>query len=171
MKRKCDRCDHEATVHEVVIRNGHKVEKHLCESCAREEGVAVQHLPISDLLTKFVAAQAGAEKPPAKSGVCPGCGLTFTEFRQQGLLGCAECYGAFEQPLRTMIERAHEGATHHVGKSPRRTGGTRDREERLSALRKQLREAIAAEQYERAASLRDQMLHADRPRAERRAEG
>ena len=27
MKRKCDRCEREATVHEVVIRNGKQVEK------------------------------------------------------------------------------------------------------------------------------------------------
>lgn len=169
MKRKCDRCDQESTVHEVTLRSGQKVEKHLCESCAREEGVSVQHVPISDLLTKFVTAQSAGEKAPAKAGVCPGCGLTFNDFRQQGVLGCAECYQAFEQPLGVMIERAHEGATHHVGKSPGRAGGAPDRAERLCALRKQLTEAIASEQYERAACLRDQMLHVEKPRPDRGA--
>lgn len=170
MKRKCDRCENEATVHEVVIRNGEKAEKHLCESCAREEGVAgAAHAPISDLITKFVISQAKGEKAPVKVGVCGSCGMTFADFKQHGVLGCPECYAAFEAQLGSMIERAHEGATHHIGKSPKRMGGSAGRHERITALRKQLNEAITAEQYERAAALRDQLLHVEKPAAD--AEG
>ncbi len=165
MKRKCDRCENEATIHEVVIRNGQKAEKHLCEHCAREEGFNPQpHAPISDLITKFVIAQAAGDKPQTRAEACPTCGLTFNEFRQQGVLGCPECYATFEALLGSMIERAHEGATHHVGKSPRRTGGPTVKRDRISALRKQLSDAIAAEQYERAAALRDELLHAEHPK-------
>lgn len=163
MKRKCDRCDCEATVHEVVIRNGQKAEKHLCDSCAREEGFTGQATaPISDLITKFVISQAAGEKAAVKVGICPTCGLTFNDFRQQGLLGCPDCYKAFEMQLTSMIERAHEGATHHVGKAPKRMGGSAGRHERITTLRKQLNEAISAEQYERAATLRDQLLHVEK---------
>jgi protein arginine kinase activator len=163
MKRKCDRCDGEATVHEVVIRSGQKAEKHLCDSCAREEGFTGQATaPISDLITKFVISQAAGEKAAAKVGICPTCGLTFNDFRQQGLLGCPDCYKAFEMQLTSMIERAHEGATHHVGKAPKRMGGSAGRHERITTLRKQLNEAISAEQYERAATLRDQLLHVEK---------
>lgn len=163
MKRKCDRCENEATVHEVVIRNGEKAEKHLCESCAREGGVALgATAPITDLITKFVISQAKGEKPATKSGACAECGLTFAEFRQHGLLGCPECYTAFEPQLSSMIERAHEGATHHVGKTPKRAGGgAPSRHERIMRLRKELSEAIGSEQYERAASLRDQLMHVE----------
>ncbi|MDX2115759.1 MAG: UvrB/UvrC motif-containing protein [Planctomycetota bacterium] len=162
MKRKCDRCSAEATVHEVMIRNGEKVEKHLCEACAREEGVAVaSHAPINELITSFVMSQAGAQ-PAAKPGACAGCGMNFAEFRQSGLLGCSECYKAFEPQLGPMIERAHEGATHHTGKTPRRGVGAVDRQERIVVLRRQLSEAIAAEQYERAAALRDELLHVEK---------
>ncbi|MBL8745677.1 MAG: UvrB/UvrC motif-containing protein [Phycisphaerae bacterium] len=171
MKRKCDRCENEATVHEVVIRNGEKAEKHLCESCAREEGFAgVAHAPISDLITKFVISQAKGERSPVKVGMCPSCGMTFAEFKQHGVLGCPECYTAFEAQLSSMIERAHEGATHHVGKTPKRLGGSAGRHERITALRKQLNEAITAEQYERAAALRDQLLHVEKPEAESESE-
>lgn len=158
MKRKCDKCDQEATVHEVTIKSGQKVEKHLCESCAREEGIAIQsNQPISELITKFVMSHAGA-RPEQGALTCGECGLTFVEFRQQGILGCHACYSAFEEQLGSMIERAHEGATHHLGKTPRRAGGAIDRQKRIVALRKQLSDAIEAEQYERAASLRDQLL-------------
>lgn len=165
MRRKCDRCDNEAVVHEVTIRDGQKVEKHLCESCAHQEGVAKQHAPISDLITKFVLAQASGT-PTARPASCPTCGMTFHEFRQQGLLGCPACYKAFEEQLGPMIERAHEGATHHVGKVPRRGAPAPDRQQRIVALRRQLQEAIDAEQYERAATLRDELLSVEQARRE-----
>ena len=34
---KCDRCDNDSTVHEVTVRNGVKVEKHLCKSGSADE--------------------------------------------------------------------------------------------------------------------------------------
>ncbi len=164
MKRKCDKCDQEATVHEVTIKGGQKLEKHLCESCAREDGIAIQaHQPISELITKFVMSQGGVEKgagagEESKVSGCPECGMSFAEFRQQGVLGCPGCYAAFEEQLGPLIERAHEGGTHHLGKAPRRAGGSIDRNQRIVAIRKQLSDAIEAEQYERAAALRDQLL-------------
>ncbi len=176
MKRKCDHCDREATVHEMVIRNGKQVEKHLCESCARESGIKVPTPPsLNDVIKQFVVAQAAAPTPtppmpigqtpvvPAKPAGCPGCGLTFAEFRQSGLLGCADCYKAFEASLGPLLERAHEGGTHHAGKTPSRAGHCEERHERIAALRKQLVDAVAAEQYERAARLRDQLMHIDEP--------
>lgn len=174
MKRKCDHCDREATVHEMVIRNGKQVEKHLCESCARESGIKVPTPPsLNDVIKQFVVAQASAPTTPtpvgqppaasAKPAGCPGCGLTFAEFRQSGLLGCADCYKAFEAALGPLLERAHEGGTHHVGKAPSRAGHCEERHERIAALRKQLVDAVAAEQYERAARLRDQLMHIDEP--------
>jgi protein arginine kinase activator len=163
MRRKCDKCEQEATVHEVTIKGGQKVEKHLCEACAREDGIAIQPTqPISELITKFVMSHSGSRAEGAKASTCAECGLTFVEFRQQGLLGCHACYGAFEEQLGSLIERAHEGATHHLGKTPKRAGGAIDRQKRIIALRKQLADAIDAEQYERAASLRDQLLSVEK---------
>lgn len=167
MKRKCDRCDREATVHEVTIKDGAKVEKHLCESCAREEGIVVQsHAPINELITKFVMAHSGQTASGTRAPACGGCGLKYQEFKQHGLLGCAECYQAFESQLGPLVERAQDGATHHVGKAPARAVGSLDRQQRIVTLRKQLSDAIAAEQYERAAVLRDQLMH-----VEKRSEG
>jgi protein arginine kinase activator len=164
MKRKCDHCNEEATVHEVVIKNGAKVEKHLCEIHAKDEGIAVHgHAPIGDLITKFVMSQAGQETSSARQEeVCPDCGMTWPEFRQHGLLGCGHCYACFEEQLSRMIERVHEGGTHHVGKAPQGSEGLLEREHKISSLRKQLTEAVAAEQYERAATLRDELLSAER---------
>ncbi|TVQ59168.1 MAG: hypothetical protein EA379_11770 [Phycisphaerales bacterium] len=159
---KCDNegCENEATVHEVVIRNGKKVERHQCEQCARSTGM-IQHVSPSahELLAKVILPQAKeiAEGAGQKRISCPGCGMTIARFRQHGLLGCAECYTAFAQQLGPLIERAQEGATAHIGKSPKRTGGDAARHNRAAALRRQLREAVSAEEYERAARIRDEL--------------
>ncbi|MGV6815296.1 MAG: UvrB/UvrC motif-containing protein [Phycisphaerales bacterium] len=44
---------HEATIHEVIITNDQrKVERHLCEQCARSQGISVDpYIPISQLLS------------------------------------------------------------------------------------------------------------------------
>ncbi len=159
MKHKCDRCSREASVTEVSVRNGQKIEKHLCEQCAKDEGIQVQqqHAPINELITKFVMTHGEGVVTAVKSPSCSCCGLTFAEFRQRGLLGCSECYKVFEPQLSPLLERAHEGGMHHCGKTPKRAGLSLDRQQRLMILRKQLSDAIAAEQYEKAANLRDEL--------------
>ena len=190
---KCDRCDNDATVHEVTVRNGVKVEKHLCEACAAGEGIGGASL--GELLTKFMTqdAEVGAKpkhvhKP--RAAACQGCGFTFDQFRQSGLLGCPACYKTFEALLTPLIEGAHEGATQHTGKIPKRIAARaagredeaateaalaraqlRERQERLKILQRQLEEAVRSEQYELAARLRDQIRKIDvvAPRVEERS--
>lgn len=155
---KCDRCDRQATVHLIEIQAGQKLEKHLCEQHATEEGVAVkvQNTPIQ-LLEKFVLKNAAAPTVTAQTMTCGSCGLTYDQFRKTGLLGCPECYTAFEAALMPLLERAHEGAERHLGKVPIHAGVNEARQQRLMQLRRELEEAVAAEQYERAARLRDQV--------------
>lgn len=158
---KCDFCDKPAVVHEVTVKNGVKKEIHLCEAHAKEAGVAIPtHQPINQLLTQFVmshSAKAGA----AAKRKCASCGISFGQFRQSGTLGCPDCYEAFEKQLAPLIERAQNGATHHRGKSPRRAGSSIDRPHLIRQLTKELDQAVAAEQYERAAKLRDRLRSLD----------
>lgn len=162
--QKCDLCNKPAVVHEVTVRNGIKKEVHLCESHARDAGIVMPgQQPINQLLTQFVISQTS--KTAAKTAVkaCPGCGLTFAQFRQAGRLGCAQCYGTFEAELSPLIERAQGGATHHCGKAPQRSGEALDRELLIQRLARELDQAVAAEQYERAAQLRDRLTSLDAP--------
>jgi protein arginine kinase activator len=160
-KMKCDGCNGKPVVTEVIVKNGQKIEQHLCEKCAAEAGIAPQvHAPFNQLFTNLVISQgvgAEPESAPAAEAACEGCGMTFAEFRKAGALGCSRCYAAFEPQLGPLIERAHEGATHHIGKVPRRSGVGCDRQRRLEALRKELAGAVEAERFERAARLRDEI--------------
>jgi protein arginine kinase activator len=173
--QKCDLCNKPAVVHEVTVRSGVKKEIHLCEHHAREAGVVLPgQQPLNQLLTQFVISQAAKSSAPAASGgakaagsprvvvkACPGCGLSFAQFRQIGRLGCAQCYLAFEQELATLIERAQSGGSHHCGKAPHRSGASLDRALLIQRLARELDQAVAAEQYERAAQLRDRLTTID----------
>jgi len=165
---KCDRCDREATLHDLkLIKGGVASEVHLCEKCAAELGVAGKNFAtVDELLQQAIGQQAGTlsisvqisgEPNTAKPGVCPNCATTWPEFRERGLFGCAECYVTFEDRIGAVLERAHEGGTHHVGKCPSHVERRVEHEARVRHLRRQMEDAIASEQYERAAELRDEI--------------
>jgi protein arginine kinase activator len=166
MSLRCEQCNKPATVHLTELKAGKKLEKHLCEQCASQlEGVpgVKSHTPINELLTNFVLAHSGgiAKQETLK---CECCEMTWAEFRQGGSLGCEHDYTHFEKELVPLLERAHEGVTHHVGKVPSRRGGTnvpaKPRHD-LAKLRKELAKAVEAEDYERAARIRDQIRKAE----------
>ena len=161
---KCDNCNKPATAHITEIVSGKKIEKHLCEQCKEaSEGVTMKaHTPINELLTNFVMAHSGLQKEMGTT--CEHCGITWAEFRQSGLLGCQHDYQQFEKDLTPLLQRAHESATHHVGKVPTRRGGSgvpMKRQVDVSKLRKELSRAVESEDYERAAKLRDQIRQAE----------
>jgi len=153
MKFKCDKCGKPATVYLTEITNGQKIEKHLCEQCAASEGVTLK-LPISQLLEDFILQSAPSE---IADRTCHVCGMSFSEFRKKGLLGCPNDYDAFEDALEPLLSRAHEGATQHIGKIPRRASAGQKKMNTILKLRAQLHRAVSTEDYELAAKLRDQI--------------
>lgn len=156
MKTECDRCNKPARIHITEIVDGKKVEKHLCQDCAVSEGItAKSEMPIGQLLEDFILDAAGATE--ASQPACDVCGLTFSEFREKGLLGCPYDYDTFGELMEPILQRAHAGGTQHVGKVPRRGGQDFKRQNALLRLQAQLRGAVASEDYELAAALRDQV--------------
>jgi protein arginine kinase activator len=59
--------------------------------------------------------------------------------------------------LSPLIERAHENATHHVGKVPKTADSAVQRRAGLLRLRRELQDAVDAENYEQAARVRDEI--------------
>lgn len=191
---KCDRCDNEATVHEVRIEAGKRREKHLCEQCARSRRGRHPQVPapLTTLLSNFMLQQGDVAAPaalspaqtPAMTTPCAECGTTYAQFRQNGLLGCAPpATRSLANQLVPLLARAHEGGTSHKGKAPRRLTGLPGSPiaatartarsaapaidpqtvakllvERIAMLKKRLADAIAAEEYEKAVKLRDELL-------------
>lgn len=158
----CEECGkNPASVHIATDINGVKTETFLCTECARKHG----HLDfVFEPTITFHNLLAGLFEPGKElrgsSAVkvrsrCPSCGLTFADFRRLGHLGCDQCYDTFHDELELLIRRIH-GSTTHTGKVPkgrRQSGAYKQRE--LERLREELRVAVAKEEYERAAELRD----------------
>ena len=155
---QCDNCgENEAVIHLTQIVNNEMSTFHLCEGCASEKGlepgVPGGELPLTDVLAQM-GKGASAE---AQALVCSYCGLTLEGFKRSGRLGCPHCYVAFESHLRGLLRRLHRG-TQHVGKVYRPPDPTEvQRLDRLQVLRRRLERAVAAEDFESAARLRDEI--------------
>ena len=157
----CDNCGStDAVVHLTQIIDNAMSTHHLCEQCATEKGLDAMP-ETSDVPLIDVIAQMTDEAPASAdaAGVeCSFCGLTFTDFRQTGRLGCPHCYETFGKQLPRLLRRIH-GGVKHVGKvylPPDPTAS--ELEKRLEGLRRGLDRAVHDEDFERAAELRDEIL-------------
>ena len=159
---KCENCGEvEAVIHLTQIENNEMTTCHLCEQCAAAKGLEPQDSPSSTFPLQEFLAQMGGEEPVRDPSPvdekCAFCGLTFRGFREAGRLGCPHCYSAFEGHLRGLLSRIHN-STRHVGKvylPPDPTASQMER--RLEGLRRQLERAVEAEDFERAADIRDEI--------------
>ncbi len=172
----CQRCgQHPATVHVTDVLNKARRVQHICEACARSH----QLIPTPDdpeqplNLPALVQLVFGAAPPGEGAAtpcvedlgaglVCPACGLKYSEFRAEGRIGCAQDYDHFRAPLLPLLERIHRH-TRYVGKVPKAAGGPARVAEPLPALQARLRLAVAAEDYEAAATIRDTIRAQESP--------
>lgn len=87
---------------------------------------------------------------------CSLCGATFRELAAEGMVGCPNCYREFADELSETIAKLH-GSSHHTGCAPSEFAADRERKRELDETERRLREAVAAEEYEKAAMLRDKL--------------
>jgi len=152
----CDVCKcNDATVFLTQILDGKMQKVNLCEACSKEKGVQdPTGFALADLLLGIGAAEE-IEKG-AVTTRCPVCGFTQADFKKTGRLGCSTCYMAFGEGLGSLLKAMHKG-TEHVGKLPARAQRTLALTDRMKSLTENLRKAVEAENYETAASLRDEI--------------
>ncbi|MEI6277851.1 MAG: UvrB/UvrC motif-containing protein [Verrucomicrobiae bacterium] len=153
---QCDVCQSkEATVFLTQIVEGKMQKVNLCEACSKEKGVNdPTGFALADLLMGLGAAQEIEHS--AGSIKCPVCGFTQADFKKTGRLGCSACYAVFADGLSSMLKNMHKGTT-HTGKAPAAFQERRAQGEKLRDLQDNLHQAVVAEEYERAADLRDQI--------------
>ena len=168
----CDICGKKkATVHLTEIVDEQMSEMHLCEECARQKSAQMeQQFGLADLLaglsdtSKTAAASKESEKSILK---CARCELPYEDFRKFGRLGCGECYTSFKEHLTGLLRKIH-GSNKYLGKIPGSHTEGQDApiseeiiallpSENLSDLKNQLHTAIAAEDFEKAAQIRDKI--------------
>lgn len=167
----CENCHQkEATIHVTQVVNGETSKWHLCVECAMEKGVAVSSEPLdlSQVLENIQElANPGRRergKRTSSPSLCPACGLTRTDMLKKGRLGCDRCYEAFaSEVVPVVISLQHNDQ--HVGKIPRRSQEKIRQSAELARLRREIEQAVAAENYELAARLRDQIKALSVPEA------
>jgi protein arginine kinase activator len=140
----------------------------LCPTCSRsrqEKGVGP-----SDSNAEFkndsesLAAFLGEGSPGSEAsdqdqgvGVCPACDYRLDRWRLTNLLGCPRCYQAFSEFLVPHLNRFHGNAS-HFGKFPTQYSDDSNNLSSLKRIRLALDKAVAREDFEEAARLRDSLL-------------
>ena len=163
----CQHCQkNEANTHIKTMINGEYAEYRLCPECAHELGYDSMFpdfgADFGGLLGSFLSAAL-----PARSGAthCKLCGSTMNDIKKSGKVGCADCYELFLSELMPTIRSIH-GNTEHIGKRPvieytKVDDGKKEKKsepaDHLDELKAELKKAIENENFERAATLRDEI--------------
>ncbi|RUL85907.1 UvrB/UvrC motif-containing protein [Tautonia sociabilis] len=161
---KCQKCSKPATYHITDLDPevpGKFAVFHFCDEHALQHLAPAaskpDSLPVGQLAKDLVSGSSASREPsPADSLSCPNCQISFAEFRSTGRLGCPYDYEAFRDELMPLLENIH-GEVRHSGKAPKRAPRTSRQQNTLIRLRNDLKRAIAAEDYEAAAKLRDEI--------------
>ena len=85
---------------------------------------------------------------------CPFCSTSLSAVERTGGVGCPECYGVFGELIfpQTLTVETATGA-----RMPRRKKASIDRRRTVASLKMKIKLAIEAENYELAATIRDEI--------------
>lgn len=153
--------------------NGQTSEYALCAKCAEElknQGKLNIKLPslfddyglsngdsgIFGLSDFFGLPYVTQKSRQAEKKKCTLCASTYDAIVKAGKVGCAKCYEVFADELNRSVESIH-GKAKYAGKKPKKYKEKESKEDKLKALQAELKAAIEAQEFERAAILRDEI--------------
>ena len=155
----CEECKtNEASYTISVMVGGEITTRHLCGDCMAKMNMDIASGNIKSLLSTILSAITGDTAPGSaeKDVICPRCGMTLSEFTRTGHLGCPKCYEAFREQLQPMLLQIH-GRVQHAGRQPLSTAEEQRKRSAAEQLQRQMEQAVALEDFETAAKLRDQI--------------
>ena len=166
----CEECGvNEACYTISVMMGGQITQRRLCADCMAKMNMNLAAGNIKHLLSAIMSALTGTEEEDAPAAqeddgangvdpVCERCGTTLSQFTKSGKLGCPGCYTAFREQLTPMLQQIH-GRVQHAGRKPLDDEAAQRRRSVYDRLNRQLEQAVAVEDFETAAILRDQLRH------------
>ncbi len=172
----CEKCKkNNATVFYSENINGLCRSYSLCQDCAKEQKtIASTHefqsfmndfpssifatLPFMSIQDDILGGLLKANDSGLKSSEkrCPMCKSTINVFSKTGKAGCPECYKTFSDELRDTLRSIH-GNVKHIGRTPAGIKKKNENKNHIAELKKELKKAIAEENFENAAKLRDEI--------------
>jgi protein arginine kinase len=138
----------------------------LCESCARDRGIVAEKGSLDLNFDELIGASLDPSPPRAMTARCPKCGLELSELLRENRLGCASCADAFSSELSRLTgkvapqfqdEKLEFQSPLNIEVPPPVTDP--------SDLAVRLKAALAEEEYEKAALLRDEIARGSRGNA------
>ena len=167
---KCSKCNEKHAVIQLTIEVSEETKiYYICRDCAKKMGfvspLESAKFPLDEILADIQNLPPGTPAVEEETSLtvkmkpglsCDNCGLTFDEFMRIGRCGCSNCYTAFKPNMDAILESIH-GTTQHIGRTPVTEEPVMEAYVEKNRLEAELREAIATEDYEKAADIRDQM--------------
>lgn len=162
---KCQKCGaNNANTHIKTIINGEFKEYDLCSECAKKMGYTNVFGDFENEFSSLLGSFFGNVLPArTQASRCDFCGSTYAEIAKSGHVGCARCYDVFGEQLLPSIRRMH-GNTTHCGKKSGRAENIKEfkpeeetAEQKIAKLKAELDKAVAEQNFERAAELRDKI--------------
>ena len=154
--------------------NGEDEELYVCQECLKANGKAkpekAKEISVVtpdgdeppafiknflDAAVGLIEGVAGAEPPREKK--CRVCGATWKKIKSERLLGCPDCWSQFGKEIREEFLSGAYGPK-HLGKIPEKNP---DGKPSRAFLEKELKEAVARQNYRKAARLRRQLDELD----------
>ena len=155
----CEECKVNEASYTLSVMMGDEVKtRHLCADCMAKMNMNLNSNHIKDLLSSILSAITGNDTSEEAQPeiVCPRCQTTLSQFTKSGRLGCPGCYEAFREKLQPMLQQIH-GRVQHAGRQPLTTEAAQRARTRQEQLTRLMEQAVALEDFETAAQLRDQL--------------
>jgi protein arginine kinase activator len=145
--RICEKCgQNPADIHIRQIINNEESELYICSKCAEK----MQKKILSFLkMNNFITGMMQQVEPEDEEKVCPLCKFDIDKIRKLGKVGCAKCYDVFASELTPIMNKMN------INRAIKEKNNTIKNE--IDSLQEKLNEAVAKEEYEKAAELRDKI--------------
>lgn len=138
------------------IVKGEMQKVNLCEACSKEKGVTdPTGFALAETPLGFGHGEKIETQPQEKT--CPACGMPQSTFRKPADLGPRQMLRCLRGGTRKSSQGHAQGHPAHR-EVPERAAAQAAPAARLAELRTALDEAVAAEKFEEAARLRDEIL-------------
>lgn len=151
----CDNCKkRESVISFTKVEGSNVTEVHLCRECATEK--LNGNLFMLDGVKEFFKELFGPSDSNVEVKRCRSCNTSLSDVIETSQVGCSYCYDEFRTELENFL-RNYQLSQVHKGKIPLSSPTDLKIGRRILDLNESLQEAIALENYEEAAKIRDEL--------------